>query len=109
MILIDTVYQKVLTFANKEQRGYMTPQEFNNIGNQVQLEIFEKYFLPSINNQTNNNFKWLVYFDINTKTPFKKRIKNLELKYSFFIRFTLMMLIILIAHIKKNKKNKNYI
>tara|TARA_B110001452_G_C15098934_1_gene383213 strand:- start:442 stop:717 length:276 start_codon:yes stop_codon:yes gene_type:complete len=49
------------------------------------FEIFEKYFLPSINNQTNNNFKWLVYFDINTKTPFKKRIKNLELKYSFFL------------------------
>jgi hypothetical protein len=37
------------------------------------FEIFEKYCLPWINNQTNNNFKWLFYFDINTKTPFKKK------------------------------------
>ena len=28
MVSIDTVYQKVLMFANKEQRGYITPQEF---------------------------------------------------------------------------------
>ena len=26
---IDTVYQRVLAIANKEQRGYITPQEFN--------------------------------------------------------------------------------
>ena len=41
---IDTVYQKVLAFANKEQRGYITPQEFNLFANQAQLEIFEQYF-----------------------------------------------------------------
>ena len=29
MVSIDKVYQKVLAFANKEQRGYITPQEFN--------------------------------------------------------------------------------
>jgi hypothetical protein len=29
---------------NKEQRGYMTPTEFNTVATQVQLEIFEKYF-----------------------------------------------------------------
>ena len=28
-ISIDDVYQKVLAIANKEQRGYITPQEFN--------------------------------------------------------------------------------
>ena len=41
---IDTVYKKVLTFANKEQRGYITPQEFNLFADQAQLEIFEQYF-----------------------------------------------------------------
>ena len=41
---IDTVYQKVLAFANKEQRGYVTPQEFNLFAEQAQLEIFEQYF-----------------------------------------------------------------
>ena len=44
MINIDTVYQKVLTFASKEQRGYITPQEFNLLANQAQMEIFEQYF-----------------------------------------------------------------
>tara|TARA_R110002167_G_scaffold185785_1_gene386547 strand:+ start:36 stop:701 length:666 start_codon:yes stop_codon:yes gene_type:complete len=44
MILIDTVYQKVLAFANKEQRGYITPQQFNLFADQAQKEIFEQYF-----------------------------------------------------------------
>jgi len=44
MVDIDTVYQKVLAFANKEQRGYVTPQEFNLFANQAQMEIFEQYF-----------------------------------------------------------------
>ena len=44
MIPIDTVYQKVLALANKEQRGYITPQEFNLFADQAQMEIFEQYF-----------------------------------------------------------------
>ena len=43
-ISIDTVYQKVLAMANKEQRGYITPQEFNLLANQAQMSIFESYF-----------------------------------------------------------------
>jgi len=41
---IDTIYQRVLAIANKEQRGYITPIEFNLLANQAQLEIFEQYF-----------------------------------------------------------------
>jgi hypothetical protein len=44
MVNIDTVYQRVLALANKEQRGYITPQEFNLFANQVQMDIFEQYF-----------------------------------------------------------------
>tara|TARA_Y100001938_G_scaffold74059_1_gene102612 strand:+ start:1068 stop:1787 length:720 start_codon:yes stop_codon:yes gene_type:complete len=44
MVNIDTVYQRVLALANKEQRGYITPQEFNLFANQAQMEIFEQYF-----------------------------------------------------------------
>ena len=43
-VSVDTVYQKVLTIANKEQRGYITPQEFNLLASKAQLEIFENYF-----------------------------------------------------------------
>ena len=44
MVNIDTVYQRVLAIANKEQRGYITPQEFNLFANQAQMDIFEQYF-----------------------------------------------------------------
>jgi len=41
---VDIVYKTVLLILNKEQRGYITPDEFNKIGSQVQREIFEAYF-----------------------------------------------------------------
>ena len=44
MISIDTVYQRILAMANKEQRGYLTPQEYNLLANQAQMQIFESYF-----------------------------------------------------------------
>ena len=44
MVLIDTVYQRVLSIANKEQRGYITPLEFNLLANQASLAVFEQYF-----------------------------------------------------------------
>ena len=43
-INVNDVYQTVLFILNKEQRGYMTPAEFNQVSAQVQLSIFEKYF-----------------------------------------------------------------
>jgi|9_EtaG_2_1085328.scaffolds.fasta_scaffold76208_1 hypothetical protein len=43
-VSIDTVYQRVLAILNKENRGYVTPQEFNLFANQAQLEVFEQYF-----------------------------------------------------------------
>ena len=38
-ISINTVYQRVLAILNKEQRGYLTPVEFNLFANQAQLDI----------------------------------------------------------------------
>jgi len=49
-INVNTVYQTVLLILNKEQRGYMTPLEFNKIGAQTQSEIFGTYF-ESLNQQ----------------------------------------------------------
>ena len=43
-INVNTVYTTVLSIINKEQRGYLTPDEFNKLAVQVQLEIFEKFF-----------------------------------------------------------------
>jgi len=49
-INVNTVYQTVLLIINKEQRGYITPDEFNKTATQVQLDIFEQYF-DSLNQQ----------------------------------------------------------
>jgi len=43
-VSINTVYQRVLGILNKEQRGYVTPQEFNLFANQAQMDLFEQYF-----------------------------------------------------------------
>jgi len=43
-VSVDNVYQKVLALANKESRGYITPQEFNLHADRAQNEIFNNYF-----------------------------------------------------------------
>ena len=73
-ISVDTVYQKVLALANKEQRGYITPQEFNLLANQAQLEIFEQYFYDQ--NQVDRNFK--------NSTEFSNIDEMLDEKISIF-------------------------
>ena len=52
-VSVDTVYQRVLALANKEQRGYITPQEFNLLANQAQTQLFEQYFYD-LNQQHRN-------------------------------------------------------
>ena len=60
MININKVYQRVLAFANKEQRGYITPQEFNLLSNKAQMDIFESYFhdlkMAHVKPKNNTNF-----------------------------------------------------
>lgn len=43
-VSINRVYETVLSVLNKEQRGYLPPEEFNRFAVQVQKEIFESYF-----------------------------------------------------------------
>jgi hypothetical protein len=49
-INVDQVYKTVLLIINKEQRGYLTPNEFNKLATQVQLDILDTYF-ETINQQ----------------------------------------------------------
>lgn len=49
-INVDQVYKTVLLIINKEQRGYLTPNEFNKLATQVQLETIDGYF-ETINQQ----------------------------------------------------------
>jgi len=49
-INVDQVYKTVLLIVNKEQRGYLTPNEFNKLATQVQLDIIDTYF-ETVNQQ----------------------------------------------------------
>lgn len=50
--MIDSVRQTVQAIANKNNRGYITPSDFNLYAKQAQLDIFEDYF-SKINSLTN--------------------------------------------------------
>jgi len=80
-VSIDTVYQRVLAIANKEQRGYITPQEFNLFANQAQLRIFENYFYEL------DKFLRLPGND----SAYSDRINILEEKIAFFEKYNIDM------------------
>ena len=44
MINVNTVYKSVLSILNKEQRGYLTPDEFNKLAKMAQLNLLEVAF-----------------------------------------------------------------
>ena len=76
-INVNTVYQTVLSIINKEQRGYLTPAEFNRVGTQVQLDIFESYF-EDLNQQLRVPQADVDYAD---------RVTNLDEKLAIFKTF----------------------
>lgn len=73
-VSVDKVYRTVLLIMNKEQRGYLTPDEFNKIGAQVQLEIFNEYF-EDLNQQLRVP---------ENDSEYANRVKNLEEKLAPF-------------------------
>ena len=77
MVNVDTVYQRVLALANKEQRGYITPQEFNLYANQAQQEIFEQYFYD-LNQQARIPGNEYVYSDVDDMLEEKLQIFEKE-------------------------------
>jgi len=74
MVNVDTVYRTVLLIINKEQRGYITPDEFNKTATQVQLEIFNEYF-EDLNQQIRVP---------DNDTEYADRVKNLQQKIAIF-------------------------
>lgn len=73
-VSVNTVYRTVLLIINKEQRGYITPDEFNRTAAQVQLEIFNEYF---------DNLNQQIRIPDND-TEYADRVKNLQEKIAIF-------------------------
>jgi len=77
---VNTVYQTVLYILNKEQRGYVTPAEFNSLAVQVQDEIFNSYFPDGnqLNRQNQNNTQ--------NSTEFFNMFEDISYKVASFIQ-----------------------
>jgi hypothetical protein len=71
---VDIVYKTVLLILNKEQRGNLSPDEFNKVATQVQLEIFESYF-ETLNQQIRRP---------DNDTEYADRVKNVDQDISVF-------------------------
>ena len=71
---VDIVYKTVLLILNKEQRGNLSPDEFNKVATQVQLEVFESYF-DTLNQQLRRP---------DNDTEYADRIKNVDQDISIF-------------------------
>ena len=56
--------------ATKNKDAVLTERWLTN-----RFQLFEKYCFPSLVNQRNRNFKWLIYFDITTPPEFVTKIK----------------------------------
>jgi len=56
-ININKVYRVVLAILNREQRGYLTPDQFNRLGRQAQLDLFEKSFYDYNRQLTKRNIQ----------------------------------------------------
>ena len=76
-INVDTVYKTVLLILNQQQRGYMTPDEFNRVATQVQLEIFEGY-LNDLNQQLRSP---------QNNSEYANRVENLEEDLQYFQKY----------------------
>ena len=55
-ININGVYKTVLSILNKEQRGYITPDEFNKISKQVQLALLDQALIKYNQNINSESF-----------------------------------------------------
>jgi len=59
-------------------------QVLSDLWLEERFELFENFCFPSVKNQINQNFKWLVFFDTNTPEKYRKKIKAYSEEFSGF-------------------------
>ena len=71
----------IITRFNVPFENYLNDKNGKEVRNidwlDERFKLFEKYCFPSIVNQSNKNFKWLVFFDLETPSSFVQRINHL--------------------------------
>lgn len=111
--MASEVYQHyVITRFNLRREGWNTSREGSLVLTEEWLSnrfiLFERFCLSSMQNQTNQDFTWLVYFDINTPAGYKQKISEYHLRFPnfkpVFINGMSEFLSSIQLEIEKNKK-----
>lgn len=81
----------ILTRFNLRAEDWTTTKNNEKVLTEEWLEerfdLFENYCLSSVKNQTNQNFKWLVFFDTNTPEFYKQKVEEYRRSYENFLPF----------------------
>lgn len=74
------------------------------------LTLFVNYCFPSVINQTNQNFEWLLYFDVSTNAIHRKKIEEIIENYTnikiFFIDGMPVFNESILNYVKKNSSSE---
>lgn len=84
-INVNSVYRVILSVLNKEQRGYLTPDQFNRLGKQAQLGLLDKSFYDYNRHLTRRNIQGVnsEYGDIADRIEEKIDVLSREASISF--------------------------
>ncbi len=81
----------ILTRFNLRAEDWTTTKNNEKVLSEEWLEerfdLFENYCLSSVKNQTNQNFKWLVFFDTDTPEVYKQKVEEYRRSYENFLPF----------------------
>jgi len=69
--LIITTFNLKGCDATQKNEPFLTPKELHKF-----FVVFENYCLPSMAQQSNQNFIWLCFFDIETSTRYKRKFER---------------------------------
>lgn len=77
----------LLTRFNLKVEAWKTTKNFQEVRTNEWLKerfkLFEKYCLPSVLNQSINDFTWYIFFDIDTSIFYRNKIEKLIEKYTY--------------------------
>ena len=76
---------------------------------QHRIKLFEKFCLPSVLSQTNQNFKWLILFDKETPDQFKSHISNLISKPNFEVIYLELYSLNHVKEIIEKRRKEDFI
>lgn len=78
----------LMTRFNLATPGYESELRNQEGWLEERFALFEKICLPSVASQTKTDFSWIIYFDVDTPSPFKARVEELKKQFPFHAYYT---------------------